>query len=419
MTNRVVISGVGVVSPIGIGKDRFWESLIAGKSGVGSISHFDPSGYSTTIAAEVNDFDPLQYMQKKEARRMDRFVQFAVASSQLALADAGVKMDEVDPYRVGVYIGSGIGGLGTLEDQHKTLLERGPRRVSPFFIPMMIANIASGQVSILTGAKGPNSAPISACATGTHAIGDAFRMVQRGDADIMIAGGTEATITPMAIAGFASMHALSKRNDEPERASRPFDQERDGFVMGEGAGVLVLESLEHAQKRGANIIAEVVGYGMTADAYHLTSPSPEGEGAGRAMKLAIQDAGLEPAQIDYINAHGTSTELNDQFETMAIKTTLGEHAKRVAISSNKSMMGHLLGAAGGVEAIATALTLQQQWIPPTINYDHPDPNCDLDYVPNEARQADIRAALSNSLGFGGHNATIALKQYSEGSSVEE
>jgi 3-oxoacyl-[acyl-carrier-protein] synthase II len=413
MKHRVVITGLGVVSPIGNDINTFWNNLIAGTSGVGPITSFDASEFPTRIAAEVKDFDPLNYIDKKEARRTDRFIQFAIAASKMALAHAGIDMAKEDPTRVGVYIGSGIGGLNTLEEQHRTLLERGPKRVSPFFIPMMIANMASGQVSISIGAKGPNSSAVSACATGTHSIGDAFKILQRGDADVMIAGGTESTISPLAFAGFSSMGALSRRNDEPQKASRPFDAERDGFVMGEGSGVLVMETLEHALKRGADIIAEVVGYGMTGDAYHLTSPAPEGEGAKRSMMMAMRDAGLKPEDIDYINAHGTSTDLNDKFETMAIKSAFGEHAYKLAISSNKSMIGHLLGAAGGVEAVATALTLKHQIIPPTINYEHPDPECDLDYVPNEARKAVVRAALSNSLGFGGHNATIALKRYED------
>jgi 3-oxoacyl-[acyl-carrier-protein] synthase II len=410
---RVVITGVGVISPIGNDRSTFWNNLIAGKSGVGPITQFDPSDYPVRIAAEVKDFDPLDFLDRKEARRMDRFVQFAVAASRMALEDARLDMSKEDPDRVGVYIGSGIGGLATWEEQHKILLERGPRRVSPFLIPMMIANMASGQVSIATGAKGPNSSAISACATGTHSIGDAFKIIQRGDADVMIAGGAEATIRPLAFAGFCAAQALSRRNEEPEKASRPFDRERDGFVMGEGAGILILESLDHALKRGAPIIAEVAGYGMTGDAYHLTQPAPEGEGAARAMLRAIRDAGLKPEEIDYINAHGTSTEYNDKFETMAIKKVFGEHAYKLAVSSNKSMIGHLLGAAGGVEAIATALTLKEQVIPPTINYEHPDPDCDLDYVPNEARRTRVRAALSNSLGFGGHNATLAFKAFDD------
>jgi 3-oxoacyl-[acyl-carrier-protein] synthase II len=413
MTNRIVITGLGVISPIGNDHRTFWHHLIQGQSGVGPITQFDASEFPVRIAAEVKDFDPTHFMDKKEARRMDRFVQFAVAAAKLALQDAELDMSKEDARRVGVYIGSGIGGLATLEEQHTVLLHRGPRRVSPFFIPMMIGNMASGQVSIFIGAQGPNSSAVSACATGTHSIGDAFKILQRGDADVMVAGGTEATIRPMGFAGFASMGALSTRNDEPQKASRPFERDRDGFVMGEGAGILVLETLAHAQKRGAKIYAEMIGYGMTADAYHITSPSPGGEGAMRSMLMALQGTGLQPEEIDYINAHGTATNYNDKFETMAMKAAFKDHAYQLAISSNKSMIGHLLGAAGGVEAIATVLTLKEQIIPPTINYEHPDPDCDLDYVPNEARKACVRAALSNSLGFGGHNATIACKVYED------
>lgn len=412
MNHRVVITGMGVVSPLGNDRETFWDALLSGKSGIGPITHFDASQFPSRIAGEVKHFDPLNYMEKKDARRMDRFVQFAVAAAKMALEDAAFDMQSIDPDRVGVYIGSGIGGLNTWEEQHRILLEKGPRRVSPFFIPMMIANMASGQVSIMTGAKGPNSAAISACATGTHAIGDAFRIIQRGEADAMLAGGAEATITPTAFAGFSSMKALStSRNDEPTKASRPFDRDRDGFVMSEGSGVLLLERLEHAIARGARIYAEVAGYGMSGDAYHLTSPAPGGEGAARCMKRALKDAGLRPEEVGYINAHGTSTDYNDALETMAIKSTFGAHAHEVAISSTKSMTGHLLGAAGAVEAIATALALKDQILPPTINYETPDPECDLDYVPNESRRAEITAAISNSLGFGGHNATIALKKF--------
>ncbi|WP_044642594.1 beta-ketoacyl-ACP synthase II [Risungbinella massiliensis] len=413
MKRRVVVTGLGVVSPVGNEVDTFWNSLLEGKSGIGPITHFDVSEYPARIAGEVKDFDPHQFIDRKEARKMDRFTQFAVVAAKKALAHAEIQMDQVDPESVGVYIGSGIGGLSIMEAQHKVLLDRGPKRVSPFMIPMMIANMASGQVSIHTGAKGPNSSAISACATGTHSLGDAFKIIQRGEAEVMIAGGTEASITPLGLAGFCSMHALSTRNDEPTRASRPFDKNRDGFVMGEGAGVLVLESLEHAQQRGATIYAELVGYGMTSDAFHLTSPAPEGEGAARAMKRALNDAGLAPEEIDYINAHGTSTELNDKNETAAIKSLFGDHAYKLAVSSTKSMTGHLLGAAGGVEAIACVLALKEQVIPPTINYEEPDPECDLDYVPNEARKASIQTALSNSLGFGGHNATIVFRAYND------
>ena len=412
MDQRVVITGMGVISPLANDVKSFWDALLAGKSGIGAVTHFDASDYPSRIAGEVKDFDPLDYMDKRDARRMDRFVQFAVAAAKMALEDGAFDIQTIDPERIGVYIGSGIGGLSTWEEQHRILLEKGPRRVSPFFIPMMIANMASGQVSIMTGAKGPNSAAISACATGTHSIGDAFRIVQRGEADVMLAGGAEATITPTAFAGFSSMRALStSRNDEPEKASRPFDKDRDGFVMGEGAGVLLLERLEHAKARGANIYAEVVGYGMSGDAYHLTQPAPNGEGAARCMKRAIESAGLQPEDVGYINAHGTSTDYNDELETTAIKTVFGDHAYNLAVSSSKSMTGHLLGAAGAVEAIATAMALRDQMLPPTINYETPDPECDLDYVPNEARRAKLTAAISNSLGFGGHNATIAFKKY--------
>lgn len=413
MTNRVVITGFGLITPVGHTIEDFWNSLINGKSGVGPVAAFDASEYPTRIAAEVKNFDPLDYMDKKDVRRTDRFVQFAIAASKNALKHAGISMDAVDAEKVGVYIGSGIGGLTTFEEQHKVLLEKGPKRVSPFFIPMLIANMASGQVSIELGAKGPNSAAISACATGTHSIGDAFKLIQRGHADVMIAGGAEATIRPMAFAGFCAMKAMSTRNDEPEKASRPFDLNRDGFVMGEGSGIVILESEEHARKRGAKIYAEVIGYGMTGDAYHLTQPAPQGEGAARAMKMALHDAGIKPEDVDYINAHGTSTEFNDKFETMAIKSVFGEHAYKLAISSTKSVTGHLLGAAGAVEAIASVLAIDRQMLPPTINYETPDPECDLDYVPNEARKKEVRVALSNSLGFGGHNATIILKKYEE------
>lgn len=408
---RVVITGVGVVSPVGNDARTFWASLLAGKSGIGPVTLFDASEFPTRIAGEVKDFDPSAYMDKKDVKRTDRFVQFAIAATKMALEDARLKVEELDPERIGVYIGSGIGGLATWEEQHRVLLEKGPRRVSPFLIPMMIANMASGQVSIQFGLKGPNSAPISACATGTHAIGDAFKIIQRGEADVMVAGGTEATIRPLAFAGFCAAKAMSTRNDEPEKASRPFDKDRDGFVMGEGAGVLILEELEHAKRRGAPILAEVIGYGMSADAFHLTQPDPDGDGAKRSMLAALRDAGIRPEEVDYINAHGTSTELNDKIETQAIKAAFGEHAYKLAVSSTKSMTGHMLGAAGAVEAIATALALRDQILPPTINYETPDPECDLDYVPNEARRARVQVALSNSFGFGGHNATIALKRY--------
>jgi len=413
MRNRVVITGLGAVTPIGNDVSTFWKNMISGVSGIDYVTAFDTSEYTTRIAGEVKNFNPEDYMDRKEAKRVDRFIQFAIAATKQALAQADLDISKMDATRTGVYIGSGIGGLATLEENHKILLEKGPRRVSPFMVPMMIANMASGLVSIEIGAKGPNSSVVSACATGTHAIGDAAEIIRRGRADVMIAGGSEATIRPLAFAGFGNMKALSTRNDEPQKASRPFDLNRDGFVMGEGAGILVLESLEHAKKRGATILAEVAGYGMSGDAYHLTAPAPEGEGAARAMKEALLDAALDPTEVDYINAHGTSTDYNDKFETLAIKSVFGDYAYKVAISSTKSMTGHLLGAAGGVEAIACVLAIREGIIPPTINYETPDPDCDLDYVPNEARKANVRVALSNSLGFGGHNATIILKAYEE------
>ena len=411
MNRRVVITGCGVISSLGQDVDTFWKNILDGKSGVSRIESFDTSEHATKIAAEVKDFNPENFMDKKDIKRTDRFVQFGVAAAKMALQHAKLEITEENAHQVGVYVGSGIGGLHTWEEQYQVMQKRGPRRVSPFFIPMMIANMASGVISIETGAKGPNSAPITACATGTHAVGDAFNIIRRGQAEVMIAGGTEATITPLAFAGFNASKALSTRNDEPEKASRPFDAQRDGFVMGEGAGVLILESLEHALKRGAPIICEIAGYGLTGDAYHLTQPAPGGEGAARAMAMALQDAGLPPEAVDYINAHGTSTPYNDKYETMAIKTVFGEHAYKLAVSSTKSMTGHLLGAAGAVEAIVTALAIRDQIMPPTINYEFPDPECDLDYVPNRARKGNIRVALSNSLGFGGHNATILLKKY--------
>jgi 3-oxoacyl-[acyl-carrier-protein] synthase II len=417
VSNRVVVTGLGVVSPIGNDLSTFWDSLLAGESGAGPVTHFDPDSFATPfttkIAAEVKNFDPLPFINKKDVRKMDIFIQYAVAAAKMAIADAELNLEAEDLNEVGVYIGSGIGGMNTIESNAKTLLERGPKRVSPFFIPMLIANMASGQVSIITGAKGPNSASVTACASGTHSIGEAFRILQRGEASVMITGGAEATVTPLSFAGFCSAHAMSTRNDDPEKASRPFDKDRDGFVMGEGSGILVLETLEHALARGARIYAEVVGYGMTADAHHLTAPAPEGEGATRSMLRALKDANLEPTTVDYINAHGTSTDLNDKFETMAIKNAFGDHAYKLAVSSTKSMTGHLLGAAGGVEAIVLAKTIQEQVIPATINYETPDPDCDLDYVPNEARRANVRVALSNSLGFGGHNATIIMKAVEE------
>ncbi|MBB6675484.1 beta-ketoacyl-ACP synthase II [Cohnella nanjingensis] len=411
MNQRVVVTGMGVVTSLGTDLDTFWNNLLEGKSGVSLIEAFDTSDYPTKIAAEVKNWDPEAHgVDKKEARRMDRFVQFGMAASLSAVRDAGLAIGEnADPERVGVIVGSGIGGLGTWEDQHTILMEKGPRRVSPFFIPMMIANMASGQVSIATGAKGPNTTAVTACATGTHSIGDSYKMIQRGDADVMICGGAEATIRPIAVAGFSNMRAMSTRNEEPEKASRPFDVDRDGFVMGEGAGVLILESLEHAQKRGARIYAEVIGYGMSGDAHHMTEPDPDG--AARCMTRAIKDAGIAPEEIGYINAHGTSTPVGDKSETTAIKTAFGEHAYKLAVSSTKSMTGHMLGAAGGVEAVILGLALKNGVLPPTINLDQQDPECDLDYIPNVPRQADINVALSNSFGFGGHNATIILRKY--------
>ncbi|WP_214629290.1 beta-ketoacyl-ACP synthase II [Paenibacillus agaridevorans] len=411
MKHRVVVTGMGVMTSLGSDIEQFWNNLLEGKSGVSVVEAFDFSEYPTRIAAEVKNFNPEDYgIDRKEARRMDRFVQFASVASKLAVENSGLDIGvNADAERVGVMIGSGIGGLGTWEDQHNVLLEKGPKRVSPFFIPMMIANMASGQVSMLTGAKGPNSTAVTACATGTHSIGDSYKLIQRGDADVMIAGGAEATIRPTGMAGFCSMRAMSTRNDEPEKASRPFDVDRDGFVMGEGAGVLVLESLEHAKARGAKIYAEVIGYGMSGDAHHMTEPDPDG--AARCMVKALRDAGIEPSEVDYINAHGTSTPVGDRSETTAIKKTFGDHAYKLAVSSTKSMTGHLLGAAGGVEAVILALTLQNGVIAPTINLDNQDPELDLDYVPNTPRKANVRTALSNSFGFGGHNATIVMKAY--------
>lgn len=410
MKHRVVITGMGVMTSMGKDLDTFWDNLMAGKSGVSQIEAFDVSDYATQIAASVKDFNPEEYIERKEVRKMDRYVQFAVAAGMSALKNSGLDIvNDTDPNRVGVIIGSGIGGLGTFEDQHNVLLQKGPKRVSPFFIPMMIANMASGHLSILVGAKGPNTTTVTACASGSHAIGDSFNWIQSGEADVMICGGAEATIRPTGVAGFCAMRAMSTRNDEPSKASRPFDKGRDGFVMGEGAGVLVLESLEHAQKRGAHIVAEVIGYGLSADAHHMTEPDPDGP--ARCMKMAIRNAGINPEDIDYINAHGTSTPVGDKSETKGIKIALGDHAYKVAISSTKSMTGHLLGAAGGVEAIICGLSLQNQTLVPTINLDDPDPECDLDYVPNVPRQADLQVVMSNSFGFGGHNATIILKKY--------
>ena len=408
---RVVVTGVGVVSPIGIGVDRFWKALVSGTSGVRRITTFDPTDHECQIAAEVKDFDPLQWIEKKEVRKMDLFTQYAVAAAMMAVENSQLKVTDERPDRIGVLVGTGMGGIPMLVEQHRILLEKGPGRVSPFFIPGIITNMASGRISMQVGAKGPNSCVSTACATGNHAIGDSFRIIQRGEADIMLAGGTEAVIAPLCVAGFSSCKALSTRNDEPERASRPFDKERDGFVMGEGAAVLILEALDHALDRGATIYAEVIGYAMSADAYHVTAPAPGGEGAAQSMRGALRDAGLAPEAVDYINAHGTSTPYNDANETLAIKRVFGEHAYRLAVSSIKSMIGHTLGAAGAIEAGATVLSLTHGILPPTINYEYPDPDCDLDYVPNKAREVPIRVALNNSFGFGGTNATTAFRRY--------
>ncbi len=408
---RVVVTGLGAVTPVGNSAEEFWESITQGRSGVGPITKFDASGYPTRIAAEVKNFDPLKWVDKKEARRLDPYLQYALACAAMAVEDAALDVSRVDGTRFGVLVGSGIGGIQTLLDSHNTLNQKGPDRVSPFFIPMLIINMASGLISMRYGAKGPNSAVVTACATGNHAIGDAFKIIQRGDADIMIAGGAEAIIVPLTIAGFCQMKAMSTRNDEPLKASRPFDAHRDGFVCGEGGGLIILESFEHAVKRDARIYAEIMGYGMSADAYHMTAPDPEGDGAARAMAAALQDAGLPATAIGYINAHGTSTPYNDKFETMAIKRIFSEHAYRLAVSSTKSMIGHLLGAAGGAEAIATILALYHGLLPPTINYETPDPDCDLDYVPNQARKQQVDAALTNAFGFGGTNATLALRRH--------
>jgi beta-ketoacyl-acyl-carrier-protein synthase II len=407
---RVVVTGLGAVTPIGNDVDTAWKNAVAGVSGIGPLTRLNPDEYSAKVAAEVKDFQPENYFDKREARKMDRFTQYALAASLMAVKDANLEITEEIAPRVGVWIGSGIGGMETFESQYETFLEKGYRRVSPFFVPMMIPDMAAGQVSIALGAKGINSCTVTACATGTNSIGDAFKVIQRGDADVMVTGGTEAPITKMSVAGFCANKALST-NPDPKTACRPFDQNRDGFIIGEGAGILVLEELEHALARGAKIYAEIVGYGATGDAHHITAPAPGGEGGVRAMRQAIHDAGLQPSDIDYINAHGTSTEYNDKYETMAIKEVFGDHAYKVAISSTKSMTGHLLGAAGGVEAIFSVKAIESGIIPPTINYETPDPECDLDYVPNQARKQEVKAVLSNSLGFGGHNATIIFKKY--------
>jgi 3-oxoacyl-[acyl-carrier-protein] synthase II len=416
---RVVVTGLGALTPVGNTAEEFWAGLSQGRSGIGPITKFDAhekdaSGryrYASRIGGEIRNFDPLAYVDKKEARRLDPYLQYAIACAAMAVEDAGLDVARVNGDRFGVLIGSAIGGLHTLLEAEHVRLEKGPERVSPFTIPMLIINMASGLVSMRFGAKGPNSAVVTACATGNHAIGDAFKIIQRGDADVMIAGGAEAIIVPVTIAAFCAMKALSTRNDAPEKASRPFDAGRDGFVASEGGGIVVLETLDHARRRDARIYAEVIGYGMTGDAYHMTAPDPEADGASRAMRAALRDGGLEPAAVGYINAHGTSTPYNDKFETMAIKRVFGDHARRLAVSSTKSMTGHCLGAAGGVEAIATALTIYHGLLPPTINYDTPDPECDLDYVPNHARKQDVEVALNNAFGFGGTNATLAFRKF--------
>ncbi|WP_368298340.1 beta-ketoacyl-ACP synthase II [Cytobacillus firmus] len=407
---RVVVTGIGAVTPLGNNTETTWNNIKSGVSGVGPLTRLNADEYPAKVAAEVKDFNPEDFFDKKDARKMDRFTHYAVASSMMAVRDANLQITDENAHRIGVWIGSGIGGMETFENQYEIFMKRGYRRVSPFFVPMMIPDMATGQVSIYLGAKGFNSCTVTACATGTNSIGDAFKVIQRGDADAMISGGAEAPITKMSVAGFCANTALST-NPDPKTASRPFDQNRDGFVIGEGAGIVVLEELEHALARGAKIYAEIVGYGATGDAYHITAPAPGGEGGARAMKMAIEDGGLKPDDIDYINAHGTSTDYNDKFETLAIKEVFGEHAYKLAVSSTKSMTGHLLGAAGGIEAIFTVLAMKEGILPPTINLESQDPECDLDYVPNKAREKEITAAMSNSLGFGGHNATIVFKRY--------
>ena len=408
---RVVVTGVGLVSPLGIGTRATWDALCAGQSGIGNITHFDPEGFASRIAGEVREFDPLEFISRKDVRKMDIFIQYAIAASTFALKDAGMDLDRPLGPRAGVFIASGIGGFTTIEREHRALLKGGPRKISPFFIPSAIINLAAGQVSIRFGARGPNSATCTACSASAHAIGDASEVVRRGAADVMIAGGSEASITPMGVGGFAAMRALSTRNDEPQRASRPFDKDRDGFVVGEGSGVLVLEEFEHARARGVPIYAELVGYGMSADAHHMTAPAEDGDGALRVMRAAIDEAGVDPSVVDYINAHGTSTTYNDKIETLAIKKCFGDHARSLAISSTKSMTGHLLGASGGLEAGVTALAVREQMLPPTINLENPDPDCDLDYVPNRKRAADVTYALSNSFGFGGTNASLLFRRF--------
>lgn len=408
---RVVVTGLGCVSPLGLDVNTTWKSILEGKSGAAHITRFDSSGYKTRIAAEVKDFDPEKFMDKKDAKKMDLFIQFAVAASKMALEDSGLVIDDSNAEMVGVYIGAGLGGLPEIENEKRVLDEGGPRKVSPFFIPKVIANLAPGYVAILTGAKGPNLSIVTACATGVHSIGEAFHAIRRGDIDACIAGGTEATITPLAVGGFNAMRALSTRNEEPEKASRPFDKDRDGFVIGEAGAVMVIEELTHARARGARIYAELSGYGASCDAYHLTAPDPEGAGAARCMRMALKCAGIKPEEVDYINAHGTSTPFNDYFETLAIKKVFGDHARKLWVSSTKSMTGHCLGAAGSLEAIFSVLTLNEGMVPPTINYETPDPECDLDYVPNVSREKEVRAVLTNSFGFGGTNGSLLFRNF--------
>lgn len=410
---RVVVTGVGLITPLGTGTEKSWKNLLDGRSGIRKITQFDATHFTCQVAGEVPDFEINQFIEIKEQKKMDRFIHFAFAAAKMAVEDSGFKITKDNADRIGVLVGSGIGGLSAIEHYHTILLEKGPKRISPFFIPMLIINLAAGQISIHFGAKGPNSAVATACASGTHSIGDAFKIIKRGEADAMISGGTEAVITPLAVGGFSSMKALSTRNNEPEKASRPFDRDRDGFVMGEGAGIMVLEDMEHALSRGAKIYAEITGYGMTGDAYHITSPPPEGEGAARCMRASLKDANIHPEEIEYINAHGTSTKYGDELETQAIKSVFGKHAYKFALSSTKSMTGHLLGAAGGVEGVICALSIFNKIIPPTINLENPDPECDLDYVPNKARAMDINMAMSNSFGFGGTNACIIFKRYTD------
>jgi 3-oxoacyl-[acyl-carrier-protein] synthase II len=408
---RVVVTGLGIISPLGIGIKENWQALCEGRSGIGPITRFDTTEYETKIAGEVKNFDPTSFLDRKEARKMDPFIHYALASGIMAMEDSHLKIDQSNAERVGVLVGAGLGGLTTIEKYHSILLKEGPKKISPFFIPMLIVNLAPGQISIFFGAKGPNSSVVTACATGNHSIGEAYKIIQRGDADAMIAGGAESTITPLAIGGFNAMKALSTRNEEPQKASRPFEKDRDGFVIAEGAGILILEELSHAVKRNATIHAEIIGYGCNADAYHIAAPSPNGEGAARCMEIALKAAGIPYSEVDYINAHGTSTPLNDLSETMAMKTVFKEQVKKLMVSSTKSMTGHLLGASGGVEAVFTILTIKEGIVPPTINYEVPDPECDLDYVPNVARKAKVRVAMSNSFGFGGTNAALVFKEF--------